>query len=99
MSDGAISRRYASALFAEADAEGQVDRVDEDVEFILAGLDVSNDLRLFFASPVISRVKKNASVRRLFGEAVSYVTRRLLLLLNNKGRDALCRPAAKFRTS
>lgn len=89
MSDLAICRRYAAALHAEAASGGTVDRVDEDVAMARASLEGSRELRLFFASPVISTATKRSGIEKLFGDRVSDVFLRFLLLINEKGRGEM----------
>lgn len=86
MSNLAICKRYAAALHAEAASSNLVDRVDEDVAMARASLVASRELRLFFASPVISATTKRSVIDKLFGTRVSDVFLRFLLLLNEKGR-------------
>mgnify|MGYP003572943340 CR=1 FL=1 len=71
MSNRAIARRYASALFAEASSTDTVDRVDEDVELVSRTLSDSRDLKMLFTSPIVSTAKKEAVIRRLFDSHVS----------------------------
>lgn len=82
-----VVRRYAQALYEEAERENAVEKVDADVALIRETLDSSRDLQLFFQSPVISREKKAAVVEKLFSGKVSAVTLRLLGLLVDKNRE------------
>ena len=89
MSDATVARRYALALHQEADDQGVADQVEADVDLVRESLAASRELVRFFESPVISREKKQAVAQRLFGERVSSLMMRFLLLLIGKGREAL----------
>lgn len=89
MSNLTIARRYAQALYAEAEREQRVEQVDEDIEVIRAALEGSRDLVLFFESPVISRLKKEGVVQALFGSRVQLTTLNFLRLLIEKRRENL----------
>lgn len=87
MSDIIVARRYAQALYEEAEREGITEQVDADVETIRASLEASRDLVLLFQSPVISREKKSNVVEALFGERLQATTLRFLKLLIAKRRE------------
>lgn len=89
MADITVARRYAQALYEEAEATGQTAAVDEDVDLIRESLDGSRDLVLFFESPVIARAKKEAVVKELFAPRVRPLTLQFLQLLIEKGREDL----------
>ena len=89
MSDRAIARRYASALYAEADSSNSIDIVDENVELVSKTLGDSRDLQLLFASPIVSTAKKEAVIRRLFEPHVSDLVLSFLLLVNRKRREVM----------
>ena len=84
-----VARRYALALYEEAEAKGQVDTVDSDVETLHSALDGSRDLEAVFSSPVISREKKEAILGRLFQGKVSDLTTRFVGLMVSKQREEL----------
>lgn len=87
MSDATIARRYAQALYQEADAAGKVDRIDEDMQSVQESLDASRELDLFFRSPVVGRDKKEAVIGKLFDGKVDPLIVRLMQLLVEKGRE------------
>lgn len=84
-----VARRYAKALYEEAEHTSKTDAVDEDMGLIRRSLDGSRELRGFFASPLISREKKEAVVRELFEGRVDALTLRFLTLLVEKHREDL----------
>ena len=95
MSDLTVARRYAAALYEEAEEGGIVERVDEDMEMLRKSLQGSRELVQFFESPLISAEKKHAVIDRLFEERMHALTGRLLHLLVNKGRDDVTPSLAK----
>lgn len=84
-----VARRYALALYEEAESQGKVETVDSDVETLHSALDGSRDLAAVFASPIISREKKEAVLGRLFNGRVSDLTMRFVGLMVQKQREEL----------
>ena len=87
MSDATVARRYAQALYQEAEAQGKAERVDEDMVSLQESLDASRELDQFFRSPLISREKKDAVIGKLFDGKVDDLIVRLMRLLVQKGRE------------
>ena len=87
MSDIIVARRYAQALYAQAEEAGVVEQVDADVEAIRQSLEDSRDLVLFFQSPAIARAKKTSVIEALFGDRVQPTTMQFLKLLVDKKRE------------
>ena len=84
-----IARRYAGALYEEAEKASELAAVDEDVNMIRESLDGAPELVRFFASPVISREKKASSVTALFENRIEKLTLNFLLLIIEKGREQM----------
>lgn len=84
-----VARRYAEALYQQAEATGQAAAVDADVAFIGETFAGSRELTAALASPVVPRDKKRAVLTGLFGSRVSPMTAGFLALLVDKERDAL----------
>lgn len=82
-----VARRYAQALYQEAEQEGQIAQVDEDILLVRESLEQSRDLVNVFASPVISREKKEAIIKALFEKRIRPLTFRFLMLLLEKNRE------------
>lgn len=82
-----VARRYARALFDEAERQSRTAFVDEDVTFIQASLESSRDLVNFFRSPIISRQRKGGIVQALFEQKVDRLTLDFLLLLVDNDRE------------
>jgi len=87
MSDILVARRYAQALHDAAQAAGQLEVVDGDVELIRSSLVVSRELVRFFESPIVSRERKARVVDTLFSSRVSDTMMRFLELLVEKRRE------------
>ena len=90
-----VARRYARALYQEAEARGAVERTDEDVQALREALDASRELTALFESPVVAREKKEAVARRLFEGKVGDLTMRFVLLLLEKEREDLLPAVAR----
>ena len=81
--------RYARSLFSLALAEGKVERVKTDVDFLLQALHESRDLRMLLASPVVREEKKTSILREVFGNVLSADTFSFLQLLTSRKREGL----------
>ena len=88
-----VARRYALALYLEAQEKGVADRIDEDMAALGDTLSGSPELGSLFRSPVIPRPKKEAVLNRLFEGKVDDLTIRFIRLLVEKERAELL-PAA-----
>ena len=89
MASETVARRYAGALYEEAEAQGLVETIDEDMAFVQASLDNSRELVRFFESPLINRDHKEAIVEELFSDRVHALTLRLLHMLIRKEREEI----------
>jgi len=94
MSQRTISRRYATALYQEADRSGALDAVDDDVEMLRRSLEDNRELRSFFGSPVIPPEKKRDVIDALLGDRVAPLTLRFLHLLVAKSREDMVQAIA-----
>jgi len=84
-----VARRYAQALYQQAEASGQTDAVEADVALVGETFAGSPDLTQAIGSPVVPREKKQAVLDRVFGGRLSAVTDGFVRLLLDKGREAL----------
>ncbi|MEX0599759.1 MAG: ATP synthase F1 subunit delta, partial [Rhodothermales bacterium] len=93
-----VARRYARALYEEAERTSKTDAVDEDIELIVTSLEDSGELVRFFNSPVISREKKQDVVRALFSTHIDGLTLKFLEMLVQKQReDVFLEIASSYR--
>ena len=89
MSQRTVSRRYATALYEEADASGVLKAIDDDVLMLRDSIESNRELSRFFESPVIPKEKKDAIIRELLGDKVEDLVMRFLRLLVRKDRETL----------
>ncbi|MFB6248494.1 MAG: F0F1 ATP synthase subunit delta [Salinibacter sp.] len=89
MSQSTVARRYATALYEEADDTGVLEAVDEDVRMLRETLASNDELSRFFESPVIPAKKKDAVLRSLLGDRVDELLVRFLRLLVQKDRETM----------
>lgn len=89
MSQRTVARRYATALYEEANATGVVDAVDEDVTLLRNSLRGNHPLSRFFENPVIPKEKKEAVLQSLLGDRVEELTLHFLRLLVRKDRATM----------
>lgn len=87
MSDATVARRYAQALYEEAEATGKAEQIDDDMKSVQESLDASRELDRFFRSPIIARDKKDAVIGKLFDGKVDPLIVRVMRLLVQKGRE------------
>lgn len=93
MSKRTVARRYAGALYEEADETGVLEAVDDDILMLRESLeDATHPLSRFFKSPVIPQEKKDAVVRELLSDQVEELTLRFLRLLIHKDRETMTKP-------
>lgn len=88
-----VARRYALALYQEAQETGVAERIDEDMGALRETLGSSPELVSLLRSPVIPRPRKEAVLGKIFEGKVAGLTMRFLRLLVNKEREELL-PAA-----
>jgi F-type H+-transporting ATPase subunit delta len=89
MSQRTVARRYATALYEEADATGVLEDVDDDVLLLRETLESNRELARFFKSPVIPQGKKEAVIQELLSDRVAGLTVRFLRLLVHKDRETM----------
>lgn len=84
-----ILRRYTLALYGVAEDAKKLDQVKKDADFIIGMLNESRDLTLFFASPVINKLKKKNIAKIILGDSISELSMNFINLLIERGRDNL----------
>jgi F-type H+-transporting ATPase subunit delta len=84
-----VARLYAMALMITADEEKNLDQVSTDVDLLDGLLRDSREFRLLLVNPVISAARKTAAVKALLEQRVSRGVLTFLLLMAQKGREAL----------
>ncbi|HKL88115.1 MAG TPA: ATP synthase F1 subunit delta [Salinibacter sp.] len=89
MSQRTVARRYAAALYEEADATGVLEDVDDDVLMLRESLESNGELARFFKSPVIPQEKKETVIQELLSDRVAKLTVQFLRLLVHKDRETM----------
>jgi F-type H+-transporting ATPase subunit delta len=89
MSQSTVARRYATALYEEADDTGVLEDVDDDVLMLRESLESTDELLRFFKSPVISKEKKESVIQSLLDDRVEALLVRFLRLLVHKDRETM----------
>ena len=84
-----ISRRYSLALYNAAEKLKKVNDVAQESKMILQLLKSSNELTLFFTSPIIREDKKIKIVEELFKGKVTNITFDFMKLLILRKREPL----------
>jgi F-type H+-transporting ATPase subunit delta len=84
-----VARRYALALLTAAEGQNIQDTVAADIEFIGRLTRSCRDLRLLFASAVVSIPRKRAVLHDLFKGRVQPMTLSFVDLLTTKQREVL----------
>ena len=82
-----VAHRYSLALYDASVKSGTLNKIAEDAENLVSLLKSSRALYVFFASPVISREKKNKVIDTLFKKKVSLLTINFLKLLVVRNRE------------
>lgn len=88
MRDSSVSRRYAAALFNQAQAKGTLDQATADLQQVAERLVATPQFAQVLGHPLISEAKKKSAIQTAFATTVSPATLALLNLLVDKGRIA-----------
>lgn len=91
MIDKRVVRRYAAALFAQAQAMEKIDLVESDLGLIAYSLESIPTLAKALFSPMIPPAKKHEIVDLVFSNKVHDLTLNYLHLLIDKRREELIR--------
>lgn len=93
---GSIARRYAKALFEIGVAEGNFEKLGQELEDLARAYAESGELRLALENPMIKASEKAAILRALLPRvAPSPSVQRFARLLLERGRIGLLRGAAR----
>jgi F-type H+-transporting ATPase subunit delta len=87
MNESKISVRYAKALFLSARDKGLVERVREDMKYLLE-LSSYPDVRELLESPIIKKSIKRDALSALTNKRVDKLTTNLILLAVDNGRES-----------
>jgi F-type H+-transporting ATPase subunit delta len=93
---GSIARRYAKALFEIGVAEGNYERLGNELEDLASAYAGSADLRVVLENPVIKGAEKQAILQAILPRvAPSPSVQRFARLLLERGRIGILRAAAR----
>lgn len=84
-----VARRYASALYEQANQNNDLEQIDQDVALLRESLEASDDLRRFFLDPILNVDQKTRVVDALLGSRIHGTTINFVRLLINKRREVL----------
>jgi F-type H+-transporting ATPase subunit delta len=98
MPSDALSNVYAKSLYELAEQAGGQAKINEvlgELEQIVELIQTDRGFREFLASPVIDRSKRSEALGRIFGNRITDLTLRFLMVLNDKGRLRQLQPVAE----
>lgn len=84
-----VARRYAAALFASAQKQGQLEQIESDMTDVIALLQQSSAFRQMWHSPRVPAGRKRELIRTLLENKVHTLTLSFLRLLVDKRREDL----------
>lgn len=96
MSAEKLAKRYAKALFDDAQAKGVLETVNNDMMLVKHSIEDSKELKVFLKNPIIRSTKKIAVLKRIFGDKISTDSFSLILLLIEKGREGYLNEVASL---
>ena len=89
MREESVARRYAAALFNQAEATDAVTTAANDLQLVAETVAESGALRALLAQPLVTDARKKLALKNVFGEKISPMTLALLNLLIDKRRVEL----------
>lgn len=89
MAHSRVARRYARALLELGTEMKIVEQVTSDVELLRKMIFGSRELKLFLASPIVNHDRKKSVVNELLRTKICDLVYRFVILLIDKGREAL----------
>lgn len=96
MSADKLAKRYAKALFDDAQAKGVLETVNNDMKLVNQAIQDSKELNVFLKNPIIRSSQKIAVLKKVFEEKISADSFSLILLLIEKGREGYTKDVASF---
>jgi len=96
MPNHSVAQRYADALFGIAEAQGNLDKVDQDLAAIAQILADHPDMAHLWDSAVVSTEDKKAIVKQLFEGKIEPITFNTLLLMFDKQRGGSVAALPRF---
>ena len=89
MANMVLPSKYAEALYKAAEETNSLNAVTEELRSIKGVIDTNPQLKSILFHPGISKLEKKEMIKQLFGEKVTKLSLRLLMLLVEKKREAI----------
>jgi len=89
MSDIRIAHRYAKSILDLASDQGQLDAVNNDMQYLQTAFDKSRELYNLIKSPIINKGKKLDVFSKLFSNNISNISQVFLKRVISKGRESI----------
>jgi len=89
MTESLAGNRYAKSLIALSIEKDELDVIFNDMTLISKTIESSKDLDTLLKSPVVKTDKKQEILTAIFGENTTELTKRFLLLISSRNREAL----------
>ena len=87
MSLNKLTKRYSASLLNLAVEEGQLERVNKDIEIFYSNCCDSSDLYKLLKSPIIKNDKKLKVLRKIYENDFSKITMNFIALVMKKRRE------------
>jgi len=87
MLKGAVSSRYAEALYNVAVQNQELDEVEQELNFIVGMVESLNDFKKILYHPIITVQEKKVFLENVFKDNISSVTKNFLFLLVDHHRQ------------
>ncbi|WP_159885347.1 F0F1 ATP synthase subunit delta [Paenibacillus puerhi] len=94
--DTVVAKRYAKALFEIAKEQNAVEKVGQDLRFVLGSLQEHGDFDNLLFHPGLDIEAKKSLVDEVFGKSVSETVLNTIKLLFDKGRESLLQPLVNY---
>lgn len=95
---GAVGSRYAEALYSIAEANGTVDKVEEEIKAISELVNANKELQKILYHPRITAQDKKDLLKSILDGKVSDITANFLYLLVDRQREAFLGDIVEFFT-
>lgn len=83
------AKRYAQALYRQAEDEGVLENILEDTRLVSSMVNQSRELQVFLKNQIISKQKKKEVLDNIFSSSLREMTVNLIDLLLHKHREEL----------
>lgn len=90
MIEGLAAKRYAKALFELTKEKNLLDKIEQDLQFVIKVIYEDEKIRKFLNHPQITREAKKEIITSTFGDSISGFTKNMLLqLIDNNRQEVL----------